>query len=91
MLLGRFRVWEKRHERVGDLSRGLAQRLALCRALLHEPPLLLLDEPFAGLDRDGAEAVDDELGRARETRTLVLATHDPDRVARLATATLALT
>jgi ABC-type multidrug transport system ATPase subunit len=90
MLLGRFRLWEKRHERVGDLSRGLAQRLALCRALLHEPPLLLLDEPFAGLDQDGAEVVDEELSRARETRTLVLATHDPDRVARLATATLAL-
>jgi ABC-type multidrug transport system ATPase subunit len=90
MLLGRFRLWEKRHERVGDLSRGLAQRLALCRALLHEPPLLLLDEPFAGLDREGAHIVDEELGRAPKTRTLVLATHDPDRVARLATATLAL-
>jgi ABC-type multidrug transport system ATPase subunit len=90
MLLERFRLWEKRHERVGELSRGLAQRLALCRALLHEPPLLLLDEPFSGLDRDGAEVVDDELGRAREERTLVVATHDPDRVAALATATLAL-
>ena len=90
MLLGRFRLWEKRHERVGALSRGLAQRLALCRALLHEPPLLLLDEPFAGLDRDGAEVLDEELGRARGRRTLVLATHDPDRVTPLATGTLAL-
>jgi ABC-type multidrug transport system ATPase subunit len=90
MLLERFRLWEKRHERVGELSRGLAQRLALCRALLHEPPLLLLDEPFSGLDRDGAEVVDDELGRAREERTLVVATHDSDRVAALAAATLAL-
>ena len=91
MLLERFGLWEKRHERVGDLSRGLAQRLALCRALLHEPPLLLLDEPFAGLDPDGAEVVDEELARARARRTLVLATHDPERVAPLATATLALT
>ena len=90
MLLGRFRLWEKRHERVGDLSRGLAQRLALCRALLHEPPLLLLDEPFAGLDHEGAEVVDEELARGRETRTLVIATHDPDRVAGLTTGTLAL-
>ena len=90
MLLGRFRLWEKRHERVGDLSRGLTQRLALCRALLHEPPLLLLDEPFAGLDREGAEVVDEELARGRETRTLVIATHDPDRVAGLATGTVAL-
>ena len=90
MLLGRFQLWEKRHERVGDLSRGLTQRLALCRALLHEPPLLLLDEPFAGLDREGAEVVDEELARGRETRTLVIATHDPDRVAGLATGTVAL-
>ncbi len=90
MLLERFGLWDKRRERAGDLSRGLAQRLALCRALLHEPRLLLLDEPFAGLDRDGAEVLDEELDRARGTRTLVLATHDPDRVAPLATATLAL-
>ena len=90
MLLERFGLWEKRHERAGDLSRGLAQRLALCRALLHEPRLLLLDEPFAGLDEDGARALDEELERAGETRTLLLATHDPDRVAPLATATLAL-
>jgi heme exporter protein A len=90
MLLERFRIWDKRHERVGDLSRGLAQRLALCRVLLHEPRLLLLDEPFSGLDREGADVVDEELAAARVTRTLVLATHDPARVEPLATAQIAL-
>ena len=91
MLLERFGVWERRHERVRDLSRGLVQRLALCRALLHEPTLLLLDEPFAGLDREGAGVLVDELERLRETRALVVATHEPGRVDRPGTVTLALT
>ena len=90
MLLERFGLWERRHERVRDLSRGLVQRLALCRTLLHEPALLLLDEPFSGLDRTGAAVLDDELARLRDARTLVVATHDPERVAPLATGTLAL-
>ena len=90
MLLERFALWERRHERVGDLSRGLAQRLALCRVLLHQPALLLLDEPYAGLDREGAGLLDDELAaRARES-TLVVATHEPERLGTLPTARLAL-
>ena len=77
MLLERFRLWESRHERVGSFSRGMTQRLALCRALLHEPRLLLLDEPYSGLDADAAELVDEVLS---EDRTFIVATHDPDRV-----------
>jgi ABC-type multidrug transport system ATPase subunit len=90
MLLERFGLWDKRHERVGDLSRGLTQRLALCRALLHEPRLLLLDEPFSGLDGEGADLLEEELIAARATRTLVLATHDPARVDPFVTGKLAL-
>jgi ABC-2 type transport system ATP-binding protein len=50
MLLERFGLWEVRAERTGSYSRGMLQRLALCRALLHDPELLILDEPLAGMD-----------------------------------------
>jgi ABC-type multidrug transport system ATPase subunit len=75
---------------VGAFSRGMAQRLALCRTLLHEPALVLLDEPHSGLDEAGAQLVDDELRRLAGRRTLVVATHDAARVRPLATAELAL-
>lgn len=86
MLLERFGLWESRRERVATFSRGMAQRLALCRALLHDPELLLLDEPYSGLDAAGAELLDGELAALRAGKyTCVLATHDPQRVAHLAT------
>jgi len=88
MLLERFGLWDARNERVGDFSRGMQQRVALCRALLHSPSLLLLDEPYNGLDADGAALLDREL--AGYDATFVVATHDPDRVAPLATGGLAL-
>ena len=90
MLLERYGLWEARRERVATLSRGMQQRLALCRTLLHEPDLLLLDEPYAGLDEEGAELLDGELRALAGTRTLVLATHDPGRVGPLASGRLAL-
>jgi heme exporter protein A len=90
MLLERFGLWEARRERVGSLSRGMAQRLALCRALLHEPRLLLLDEPYSGLDHAGARLLDDELASLAGDRTFVIATHAPQRVEALATAALSL-
>lgn len=90
MLLERFDLWEVRHERVSSFSRGMTQRLALCRALLHQPALLLLDEPYAGLDRAGAELVDRELRALSGERTVALATHAPVRVASLASAHLEL-
>jgi ABC-type multidrug transport system ATPase subunit len=90
MLLERYGLWEARGERVAAFSRGMQQRLALCRTLLHEPDLLLLDEPYAGLDEEGAALLDGELGALAGTRTLLLATHEPERVAVLATGRLAL-
>jgi len=90
MLLERFGLWDARSERVSTFSRGMTQRLALCRALLHEPELLVLDEPFTALDEDGAALLDRELEALTGARTIVLSTHDPDRVARLATGRLAL-
>jgi heme exporter protein A len=90
MLLERFGLWDVRHERASALSRGMTQRLALCRALLHEPHLLLLDEPYAGLDAEGAELVDRELHGLAGSRTVALATHAPARVESLASDRLAL-
>jgi heme ABC exporter ATP-binding subunit CcmA len=90
MLLERFGLWESRRQRAAKLSRGQLQRLALCRSLLHKPELLILDEPFSGLDEDGAELLDRELAGMRERRTILVATHDPDRIASLASGGLAL-
>jgi heme exporter protein A len=90
MLLERYGLWDVRGERVGSYSRGMTQRLALCRALLHEPELLVLDEPFTALDVDGAELLDCQLAELAGAATVVLTTHEPARVDPLATATLAL-
>ncbi len=88
MLLERFDLWDARHERVSAFSRGMTQRLALCRVLLHEPALLVLDEPFTALDADGAGLLDAQLADLRRERTFVVSTHDPDRVLPHATARL---
>jgi heme ABC exporter ATP-binding subunit CcmA len=88
MLLERFDLWEVRSERVGTFSRGMQQRLALARVLLHEPQLLVLDEPFNALDAAGSVLLDATLEELRD-RAVVVATHDPGRVAHLATRRLA--
>ena len=80
MLLERFGLWDARGERAGAYSRGMLQRLALCRTLLHEPALLVLDEPFTALDAEGADLLDGQLAELHGVRTIVLSTHDPERV-----------
>ena len=90
MLLERFGLWEARRQRVSSFSRGMAQRLALCRALLHEPTVLLLDEPYAALDADAAKLVDDVLLEQAGATTFVVATHEPERVRGFTTEALAL-
>jgi ABC-type multidrug transport system ATPase subunit len=89
MLLERFGLWDARNERADSFSRGMLQRLALCRTLLHDPELLVLDEPFSALDEDGAALLDRELAELRSAATFVLSTHDPARVETLATQRLA--
>ena len=90
MLLERYGLWDARSERVASYSRGMAQRLALCRTLLHEPELVVLDEPYASLDEEGAGLLDRELSELAGSRTVVVATHDPARLAPLVTSRLAL-
>ena len=90
MLLERYGLWEVRHDRVASYSRGMTQRLALCRVLLHDPTLLVLDEPFTALDDAGASLLDAQLAELRGERTLLVSTHDPARVEPLATARLGL-
>jgi heme exporter protein A len=86
MLLERFGLWEARSERAGSFSRGMLQRLALCRAFLHEPELYVLDEPFAALDATGDELLTRELTERRPRATFVVATHEASRLEPLATA-----
>jgi heme exporter protein A len=90
MLLERFGLWEARHARAGSFSRGMLQRLALCRTLLHQPDLLILDEPHSGLDDEGALLLDRELMDRRADAAFVVATHEPERLERFASARLAL-
>ena len=65
-------------EPMRELSRGMVQRVASARAVLHDPPLLLLDEPRAGLDSGAAELLEPLVGRA-SGRTRVLVTHDAEQ------------
>jgi heme exporter protein A len=90
MLLERYGLWDVRHDRVASYSRGMTQRLALCRVLLHDPALLVLDEPYTALDEAGAALLDDQLAELRGERTFLVSTHDPARVEPLASGRLAL-
>jgi heme exporter protein A len=75
---------EARDRPARTYSRGMLQRLAVARAMLHRPRLLLLDEPFTGLDRDGAAALARTLADAkRDHRIVLVVTHDLEAVAGL--------
>jgi heme exporter protein A len=90
MLLERFGLWDVRRERVASYSRGMTQRLALCRVLLHDPALLVLDEPYAALDTQGVELLDAQLDELRGERTFLVSTHEPARIDSFATGHVAL-
>jgi len=84
-LLSHMGLWERRKDRAGLWSRGMKQKLALARTLLHRPGLLLLDEPTAGLDVQSAVAIREDLETlaAKEEVTIFLTTHNMTDAERL--------
>ena len=76
-LLEYFGLSEAAHQRSGEYSKGMRQKLALARALMHEPPVLLLDEPTSAMDPESARLVRDEIARLKSSqRTIVICTHN---------------
>jgi ABC-2 type transport system ATP-binding protein len=77
-------LWERRADPAGTFSKGMKQKLAIARALLHEPRVLFLDEPTAGLDPEAARLVRDFIADLKEHgRTIFLCTHNLDEAERL--------
>ncbi len=76
-LLDHFGLGEATHRRIGEFSKGMRQKLALARALIHRPPVLLLDEPTSAMDPESARLVRDALHELRsDERAIILCTHN---------------
>lgn len=96
-ILKKVDLFDRRADAAGTLSKGLKQRVAIARALLHRPPVVLLDEPTAGLDPESARRIRDLIGELRsEGRAVLVSTHNlveadelSDRIAILNTDLLA--
>jgi ABC-2 type transport system ATP-binding protein len=77
-------LWERRNDAAGTFSKGMKQKLAIARALLHEPRILFLDEPTSALDPEAARLVRDFIAElSKEGRTIFLCTHNLDEADRL--------
>ncbi len=90
-VLGLFGLWRRRHDHPADLSSGEQQRLAIARAFVNRPPLLLADEPAGGLDPEASIGIMQLLHRINRTgTTVVVATHDREMVEKLPRRTIEL-
>lgn len=90
-LLERVGLARRADSLVRTFSRGMQQRLSIARALLHNPDVLLLDEPYTGLDQDASATLDSLLRHAHsEGRTIIMSTHELERAARLSSRILIL-
>src|SRR5689334_9555859 len=77
LLLEQFGLWEAREKRLDSYSKGMKQKIALIRALIHNPPVLFLDEPTTAMDPHSARTVRDAIAELRAARrTIVLTTHN---------------
>ena len=75
-LLDAVELKHRRLDAVGTFSRGMTQRLSIARALIHDPDVVFLDEPYSGLDPHAIEIFDELIARVRENRTFVMVSHD---------------
>ena len=76
-LLEQFGLWGDRKRRIGEYSKGMRQKLALARALYHNPPVLLMDEPTSAMDPESAKLVRDAIHSLRSAnRTIIICTHN---------------
>jgi ABC-2 type transport system ATP-binding protein len=76
-LLRRFEIWDARHLRLGEYSKGMRQKVALARALMHDPMVLLLDEPTSAMDPGSARLVRESIEELKQAgRTLFICTHN---------------
>jgi ABC-2 type transport system ATP-binding protein len=83
-LLSAFEIWERRDQKIETFSKGMKQKVAVARALLHDPPCLILDEPVSGLDPEAAKTLRDFiLDQRARGKTIVLSTHNLDDADRL--------
>jgi ABC-2 type transport system ATP-binding protein len=77
-------LWDRRRDEAGTFSRGMRQKLAIARALLHEPKVVFLDEPTTGLDPEAARLIREFIGELREQgRTIFMCTHNLDEADKL--------
>lgn len=85
LLMKQFDLWRVRQQRLGQYSKGMRQKMALVRALLHAPSILFLDEPTSALDPQSAKQVRDTIASLRaEGRTIILCTHNLNEAEQLA-------
>ncbi|MCL2137070.1 MAG: ABC transporter ATP-binding protein [Coriobacteriia bacterium] len=89
-LLEQFGLTSRRHDRVRTLSRGMTQRMAIARALVNDPEILLVDEPYSGLDSRAATLLDELIEHSRLDKTIVMISHDLARTYQKATHVLIL-
>jgi len=75
-LLKAFELYDKRNDLVNSLSKGMKQKLTICCALVHDPKILLLDEPLIGIDPRGSRTLKDMLiQRARQGKSVIISSH----------------